>query len=174
MATRKKTAKKKKKAPARKAAPARNGAGAKRAATKKQAPAKKNGAPARTSARSRGVTVEAYLAKIPAPLRAIAERIHALVAEVAPEARASIKWGQPVWEHGGPFAFLRRSAKHVTFGFWRGADMDDPKRALEGEGTRMRHLKIAPGSGPDHETIRDFVRQAIRLNRDHGDPTKRG
>ena len=172
MATKKKTATKKKSVPKK---AARNGASKRSApARTKKAPAKKNGAPAKARARERGVTVEGYLAKIPAPLRAIADRIHALVAEIAPEARASIKWGQPVWEHGGPFAFLKRNAKHVTFGFWRGAEMDDPKGALEGDGTRMRHVKIAPGAEPDHETIRDFVRQAIRLNRDKGDPTKRG
>lgn len=123
---------------------------------------------------ARVATVEAYLAKIPASMQEAARRFHELVAEIAPDARASIKWGQPVWEHGGPLAFVRPAAKHLTLGFWRGAQLEDAKGVLQGVGNRMRHLKVAIGEKLDEEAIRRFITQAVALNREHGDPTKRG
>ena len=153
--------KKTKKAPARKAS-------AKTALAKAAPPPKRAGMAARVA------TVEAYLAKIPASMQEAARRFHELVAEIAPDARASIKWGQPVWEHGGPLAFVRPAAKHLTLGFWRGAQLEDAKGVLQGVGNRMRHRKVAIGEKLDEEAIRRFITQAVALNREHGDPTKRG
>ncbi len=84
-----------------------------------------------------------------------------------------MKWGQPVWEHNGPFAWLRPAAKHVSFGFWRGAEMNDPEGHLDGEGERMRHLKMTSAADLKSLPIEGFVKQAVELNGANGDPTKR-
>ena len=78
-----------------------------------------------------------------------------------------------MWEHAGPFAWVQASKNHVTFGLWRGADIDDPDGMLEGSGDRMRHLKIARGESVPR-ALGAMVRQALALNAKHGDPTKRG
>lgn len=105
--------------------------------------------------------------------RDILDRIHALIIEVEPKTMASIKWAQPVWETPeGPVIFFRGAAKHVTLGFWRGAELTDPTNRLEGEGDRMKHLKMRSEQEFDPAFIRDLVGQAIRLNAIKGDPTK--
>jgi len=58
--------------------------------------------------------------------------LDALVRKAAPKSRASIKWAQPVYEQGGPFAFIKAATAHVTIGFWLGAELKDPKGLLEG------------------------------------------
>jgi hypothetical protein len=60
----------------------------------------------------------------------------------------------------------------VSFGFWRGAELDDPDGHLEGEGDRMRHLKITGAADLKALPIEGFVKQAIALNGANGDPTR--
>jgi hypothetical protein len=122
---------------------------------------------------SRGKTIAWYFSTLPAWQRKLAEQITRIVADVAPKAKVSVKWAQPVWEHQGPFAWLKGQRAHVSFGFWRGAELRDPSKLLEGEGTRMRHLKIRQGDAVPESEISAFVRQAIALNDAKGDPTAR-
>jgi hypothetical protein len=96
-----------------------------------------------------------------------------VIAEVYPAVRSSIKWSQPVWEtQEGPMVFFRGSAKHVTLGFWRGAEMNDTHNMLEGEGDRMKHLKFKRLEDVDPILVRGYVQQAVQLNAQKGDPTK--
>lgn len=101
------------------------------------------------------------------------ERLLALLRAAIPDATVSIKWGQPVVESNGPLAFVRVAKAHVTLGFWRGAELKDPKGLLEGEGTRMAHLKIKEDDAVDAKRITAFAKEAAKLNRAKGDPTKR-
>jgi Domain of unknown function (DU1801) len=50
--------------------------------------------------------------------------------------------------------------RHVTLGFPRGADLDDPAGALQGAGKAMRHLALAKLSDLDRPEIRAFLRKA--------------
>jgi hypothetical protein len=105
--------------------------------------------------------------------QALLDRANEIILEAYPAATSSIKWAQPVWETAeGPMAFFKGSAKHVTLGFWRGAELLDPDGVLEGEGDRMKHLKFKSEEAFDAERVRGFVLQAVALNARKGDPTK--
>jgi len=119
------------------------------------------------------MTVEEYTAKQPAAQAETIRRLRAIVREAAPKAVESIKWGQPVYEQDGPFAFIKAASKHVTFGFWRGTEIPDPKGLLEGSGGQMRHMKILAASGIPTASVRSMLRAAVKLNREKGDPTRR-
>ena len=126
-------------------------------------------APAQTERK----TVDQYIAKLDEPMASVVSALCALVREAAPEAAAVIKWGQPVFEQNGPFAYIKAHRNYANLGFWRGAELDDPKGLLEGSGDRMRHVKVA-GPGDIRKTaFRNLVRDAVRLNREQGDPSKR-
>jgi hypothetical protein len=121
----------------------------------------------------RGTLVDDWAKKLTGWQAAAVKIIRALVARHAPDATLVVKWGQPVWEQDGPFAWLRPAAKHVSFGFWRGAELDDPDGHLEGAGDRMRHLKVTSTAALKALPVADFVKQAVALNGAKGDPTKR-
>lgn len=120
-----------------------------------------------------GRTVDDYVASIPAPLDALAAELRRVVREAAPDARESVKWGQPVYDAGGPFAALKAFARHVTLTFWRGAALPDPSGLLAGDGGRMRHARFSSLEDVREEPIADLVRAAVELNRTLGDPTTR-
>lgn len=102
-----------------------------------------------------------------------AVRLIGIVREAAPEATASIKWGQPVFEANGPFAYFRPAKAHLTFGFWRGTEIADPKKLLSGDGDRMAHMKLTSPAQIDAAALSAMIRDAVRLNREHGNPTLR-
>ena len=98
-------------------------------------------------------------------------RLRDLVVAAAPDSTSEIKWGQPVFEKSGPFAWMRSFPMHVTLGFWRGAELNDSR--LEGTGGKMRHVKFHSVGEIDDELVGSLVRQAVALNETQGDPTQR-
>lgn len=104
----------------------------------------------------------------------LVSELHALVLETYPEAKHCIKWSQPVYETAeGPFVFMKAAKKHVTFGFWRGTELDDSEGVLEGSGERMRHVKVKEKDLPNKELLSGMILQAVKLNAEKGDPTKK-
>jgi hypothetical protein len=119
-------------------------------------------------------TVDDYIAGISEPLTAVAEALRAAVRDAAPDAKESVKWGQPVYESDGPFAALKAYPRWITLTFWRGAALPDPAGILEGDGERMKHARFTSVQEVRAAPIAELVRTAVAMNRELGDPTKRG
>ncbi|MEX2303653.1 MAG: DUF1801 domain-containing protein [Bryobacterales bacterium] len=116
-------------------------------------------------------SVDDYIARFDGWRRQVLMQLRELIESAAPQSTAAMKWSQPVWDDHGPFCFLRVNANHITLGFWRGADLLAPRGFLEGEGDRMRHIKL---TGPDlirKKLVQELVRAAVKLNRAEGSPT---
>lgn len=64
----------------------------------------------------------------------VAATLRRLGLEAAPCSRESIKWAQPVDEENGPFAHIKAHRSHVSFGFWRGVEVDGGRGVLESSG----------------------------------------
>jgi hypothetical protein len=118
-------------------------------------------------------TVDAYIKALPAKQREVATAIRRLVSGAAPDATESVRWGQPVFTDHGPFAYMKKASAHLTFGFWRGAELDGGRGILEGTGARMAHVKIADLEDIDQKQLTALIKAAVKLNREKGDPTKR-
>lgn len=114
---------------------------------------------------------DAYIAGFPDWRGEAAAAARDTILAVAPEARVSIKWSQPVFDSNGPFAYIKVFRSSVNVGFWRGAELDDPDHRLSGDGDRMRHLKLTGPGQLDTDRLADWVRVAVERNRTSGDPT---
>ncbi|MFO0613743.1 MAG: DUF1801 domain-containing protein [Polyangiaceae bacterium] len=158
--------------------PAAKKPAAKKPAAKKPAankPAAKKPAASRAPSVSplRGMSIEAWIsAKTSGWQSALVQTIIGVVRSAAPESEVSIKWGQPVFEQAGPFAFIRAAKAHVSVGFWRGAEVADPAGILE-RGGRMGHFKLTAASVLDEDALAAMVKDAVRMNLEKGSPTKR-
>jgi hypothetical protein len=117
-------------------------------------------------------TVDAYVAALPDGQREIAEAVCRLVRSAAPEAREAFKWAQPVFESGGPFAYIKAFPRHVNFGFWRGVEVDGGRGSLDTGGSKMAHIKLRRVSDIDEAVLAEMVREAVRLNAEKGDPSR--
>lgn len=119
-----------------------------------------------------GKTVEEYIAGLDGWMAEAVSMIRRIILEAAPEVRESIKWAQPVYELNGPFCYMKAFKTSINFGFWRGVNISDPKGLLQGDGDKMRHVKITNLEDIDEDAFADFVKQAVRFNLAKGDPTK--
>ena len=116
-------------------------------------------------------TVDEYIAAFDDWRTDAMKRLREVVKEGAPHSAVGIKWAQPVWEWNGPMIWMKAYPKHVDIGFWRGTEMDDPKKVLTGDGERMRHIKITSLKAIPADALRDLVKQAVKLNTAKGNPT---
>jgi hypothetical protein len=117
-------------------------------------------------------TVDGYIAGLSDSQADIVRQVREIVRKAAPKASEAIKWAQPVFEAGGPFAYIKAFKNSVNFGFWRGRELRDPKGLLQGTGAKMRHVRLVSTDDIDARAFAAFVKQAVKLNREKGDPSR--
>jgi hypothetical protein len=68
--------------------------------------------------------VLAKIAAMPAPYRAMGERLHALILRSAPALQPTVWYGMPAYaKDGKTICFFRADKKYMTFGFTQEADL---------------------------------------------------
>ena len=117
-------------------------------------------------------SVDDYIAGLEGWQSGVVSRVRDIVSDSAPDATASIKWSQPVFEQNGPFCYIRAFKNHVNFGFWRGVELPDPDGLLQGDGEKMRHIKLSASDDVTPDAFAALVRSAVELNEMKGNPTK--
>jgi hypothetical protein len=55
------------------------------------------------------------------------------------------------------FGYVNAFTAHANVGFFHGAALPDPAGLLEGQGRRMRHLKLRPGKALDDEALAELI-----------------
>ena len=58
------------------------------------------------------------------------------------------------------FAYVDAFKAHVNVGFFRGAEIADPGRLLEGKGKFMRHVKLRPDREVDATALSELIETA--------------
>jgi hypothetical protein len=111
-------------------------------------------------------TVDEYIRALPEPLAAVAAATRRVIDQELEGAASAIKWAHPTWSIGKqPVCYLKAASKHVTFGFWRGASIDDPSGRLETSGEVMAHAKLRTRDDVDEKLFAKWLRQARDLER---------
>jgi hypothetical protein len=70
-----------------------------------------------------------------------------------------------------PFAYVNVFRSHVSVGFFRGAELADQARLLEGSGRFMRHVKLRLGENTNAAALRRLIEMAyldIKARVEHG------
>jgi len=117
-------------------------------------------------------TVDEYIEGLDNLKGEVVASVRKIILQAVPEAQESIKWAQPVYEFNGPFSYMKAFKNSVNFGFWRGVDINDHAGLLQGSGEKMRHFKLAGMEDINEEVFTDYVKQAVALNLEKGDPTR--
>ena len=91
-------------------------------------------------------------------LGAMAREWFAVMRKCGDEVRELLHDGCPVACLGDvPFGYVNVFTSHVNVGFFRGAELPDPARLLQGAGKYMRHVKLKPGTATNADALRVLI-----------------
>jgi hypothetical protein len=113
------------------------------------------------TAMRRDVGIDAWLSARPRELGEIARRWFEAMRSCGEDVRELLHDGHPTACVGdAAFGYVNAFTAHVNVGFFRGAEIADPARLLEGTGRFMRHTKLHPGREVDGVALRQLIETA--------------
>jgi hypothetical protein len=105
--------------------------------------------------------VEVWMRSHAGTLGAIAQRWFEVMHGCGDDVRELLHDGHPTACVGdAAFGYVNVFTRHVNVGFFRGAELPDPGKLLEGTGRFMRHVKLRPGDDGDAAALRRLVQTA--------------
>jgi hypothetical protein len=109
--------------------------------------------------------VFAYIASLPQPQRAIAERIDALAARTLPNLQRSVKWGMAYYGVDGGWCFSSGAfVGHVKLMFIRGTELEpEPPVTPVGMGKSTRGVELASVDDLDERLAASWMKQAATM-----------
>ena len=109
----------------------------------------------------RDPAVEAWLSRQAGELGAIARTWFARLRACGFDVLEMMHDGCPVvCVKDVPFAYVNVFKAHANVGFFLGAELEDPARLLEGNGRRMRHVKVRPGAPLDSKALGALIQES--------------
>ena len=106
----------------------------------------------------RDPAIDAWFAQRAGPLRRIAQDWFTCMRERGDDVVELLHDGGPVACVGdAPFAYVNIFTAHVNVGFFQGAALQDPAGLLEGNGKRMRHVKVRPDEVVDAAALEALI-----------------
>jgi hypothetical protein len=105
--------------------------------------------------------IEARMHEHPGELGAIAQRWFDVMRACGDDVRELLHDGHPTaCIADAAFAYVDAFRAHVNVGFFRGAEIADPARLLEGTGKFMRHVKLGPERDVDAAALTGLIATA--------------
>jgi len=101
--------------------------------------------------------LETYFQNVPAEHSQIVTELRKMFLNSDLGVTESYKWSRPVYGCPKDFAYIKYAKKHVTLGFYDASILNDPMGKLEGEGLKMKHLKIKYWSEVDQNEIAHWI-----------------
>jgi hypothetical protein len=109
----------------------------------------------------RDPAIEAWMREHSDELGATAQRWFEVMRASGDDVRELLHDGHPTACVGeAAFAYVNAFKAHVNVGFFRGAEIADPERLLEGTGKFMRHVKLRPESDVDAIALLKLIETA--------------
>jgi len=110
--------------------------------------------------------ISKYIQKQNSEQRKILQTLQDLINEAAPKAEETVKWGSPCWMQDGNVCYLAAmKGGYINFGFFRGAEISDPKGFLEGTGKGLRHIKVRSVQDIKANEFKKLVQEAVYVNK---------
>ena len=105
--------------------------------------------------------IETWMENHDDPLGTIARRWFEVIRQCGDDVREVLHDGHPTACIGdAAFAYVNAFSDHVNVGFFRGAEISDPDRLLQGTGKFMRHVKLRPASEIDAASVTTLIHAA--------------
>src|SRR5436305_4104 len=109
----------------------------------------------------RDTAIDAWMWEHGDQLGTIAQRLFDVIRACGGDVRELLHDGHPTACVGDvAFAYVNAFTAHVNVGFFRGAEIADPERLLEGTGKFMRHVKLRPERDVDATALMRLIETA--------------
>ncbi|HTM56567.1 MAG TPA: DUF1801 domain-containing protein [Pirellulales bacterium] len=116
-----------------------------------------------SNAIKRDPAVESWMREHPGVLGEIALRWFDVMRDCGDDVRELLHDGHPTACVGdAAFGYVNAFTAHVNVGFFRGAEIADPERLLEGTGKFMRHVKLRPEHDVNAAALTKLIATAYR------------
>jgi hypothetical protein len=116
----------------------------------------------------RDPAIEAWIREHRGELGAIAECWFEAMRNCGVDVRELLHDGHPTaCVRDAAFAYVDAFKAHVNVGFFRGAEIPDPDRLLEGTGKFMRHVKLRPEAEVDATALVKLIQTAYTDMKTH-------
>lgn len=116
---------------------------------------------------------DAYVGALSGWQQATTQQLRAAVKAAGRELEEVIRWGHLVYFSNGPVLLIRAEESRVLFGFFRGKRLREIDARLVASGKyELATMQLHEGDVVSRAVAGRLVREAIRLNAMHGDPTK--
>ena len=114
---------------------------------------------------ARDKKVDDFFKNANSEIKKVAENLRDLILKAEPGIEEVYKWRHPVYSKNGEVCHLMLARDHITLGFWRGNELDDPKNLLTGTGARHRNIKVGNVAEIPKKEVTNWVKQAASLNK---------
>jgi hypothetical protein len=112
---------------------------------------------------SKTAAVNDYLDALPDRIRPLFIKVRETILAAEPSLGEAIKWRDCLTYHSGRNVIQTVVGKEkVSLIFFDGIEIDDKAGLLEGEGKRVRTMRIT-GETFDQRALRSYVKQAVKL-----------
>jgi hypothetical protein len=109
----------------------------------------------------RDPAIDAWMHKHSGQLGVIAQRWFEVMRACGDDVREVLHDGHPTaCVDDAAFSYVNVFKAHVNVGFFRGAEIADPHRILEGTGKFMRHVKLNSSRDVDAAALRKLIETA--------------
>jgi len=110
------------------------------------------------TALERDPAIDAWMREHADELGSTAQRWFEAMRNCGDDVRELLHDGHPtVCVGDAAFGYVNAFKAHVNVGFFRGAEIADPKGLLEGTGKFMRHVKLGPGRNVDAAALAKLI-----------------
>src|SRR5262245_22358471 len=111
----------------------------------------------------RDPAIEVWMQEHSGELGAIAQRWFEAMRDCGDDVRELLHDGHPTAciDDAG-FAYVNAFKAHVNVGFFRGAEIADPEKLLQGTGRFMRHVKLRPNSDVNGKALMKLIDSAYK------------
>ena len=114
---------------------------------------------------SKAKTPEALVQELGPEHQAIMGKLRSFVKKRAPKLEEQIKWGGICWVGRGIVCYAHPLDDRIDFGFFKGAQLKDPKKILEGSGKFLRHVKVRKLADIRDKELTGMLEQALAADR---------
>ena len=108
------------------------------------------------------LTAEKLIQTLPYEQQAMMHKIREMVIAADPAIVETVKWGNPVYSRGRNLLSIVPQEKYVCLQIWDGVALCEKFPVIEGDGQKMRHVKVKYKGRNDFKTIGAIISAVLK------------